>query len=74
MGLGITSKSFIAEVESLVQTKRLSYMDAVLYVCEERDIEPQRIVRFIDKALKEKIQLDAEQLHYLPKSSRIDGL
>ena len=74
MGLGITSKTFIAEVESLVKTKKMSYMDAVLYVCEQKDIEPERIVRFIDKGMKEKIQVNAEELNYLPKTSRIDGL
>lgn len=74
MGLGITSKTFIAEVESLVKTKKMSYMDAVLYVCEQKDIEPERIVRFIDKGMKEKIQVNAEELNYLPKTSRINGL
>ena len=74
MSLGITTKGFIIQVEELVKSKRMSYMDAVLYVCNEKDIEPERIVRFIDKSLKEKIQLDAEELHYLPKSSRLSGL
>jgi len=74
MGLGITSKTFIAEVEALVKTKKMSYMDAVLYVCAEKDIEPERIVRFIDKGLKDKIQVNAEELNYLPKTSRINGL
>ena len=74
MALGITTKGFIIQVEELVKSKRMSYMDAVLYVCNEKDIEPERIVRFIDKSLKEKIQLDAEELHYLPKSSRLSGL
>ena len=74
IALGITTKGFIIQVEELVKSKRMSYMDAVLYVCNEKDIEPERIVRFIDKSLKEKIQLDAEELHYLPKSSRLSGL
>jgi dephospho-CoA kinase len=74
MGLGITSKTFVAEVEALVKAKKMSYMDAVLYVCEKNDIEPERIVRFIDKGMKEKIQVNAEELNYLPKTSRIDGL
>ena len=74
MGLGITTKGFVAEIELLVKEYKMSYMDAVIHICNEKDIEPERIVRFIDKSLKEKIQLDAEQLHYLPKSSRLSGL
>lgn len=74
MALGITTKGFVIQVEELVKTKQMSYMDAVIQICNEKDIEPERIVRFIDKSLKEKIQLDAEELHYLPKSSRLSGL
>ena len=74
MSLGITTKSFVAQIEELVKTKRMPYLDAIHYICKEKDIEPERIVRFIDKSLKEKIQLDAEELHYLPKSSRLSGL
>ena len=74
MGLGITTKGFVAEIELLVKEHRMSYMDAVIQICKEKDIEPERIVRFIDKGMKEKIQSDAEALHYLPKSSKLSGL
>ena len=46
----------------------MSYMDAVIYYCDQKDIEPERITRFIDKGMKEKLQLDAEALNYLPKT------
>ena len=74
MGLGITTKRFSKDIEELVKTKRLSYMEAIVFFCEQKDIEPERIARFIDKGMKEKIQSDAEALHYLPKSSKLSGL
>ncbi len=74
MGLGITTKRFSLDIEELVKTKRLSYMEAIVYFCEQKDIEPERIVRFIDKGMKEKIQSDAENLNYLPKTNSISGL
>ena len=74
MSLGITTKNFSLQIEELVKTKNMSYMDAVIYYCQEKDIEPERIARFIDKGMKEKIQSDAEALHYLPKSSKLSGL
>ena len=74
MGLGITTKRFSLDIEELVKTKRLSYMEAIVYFCEQKDIEPERVVRFIDKGMKEKIQADAESLHYLPKTNSISGL
>ena len=61
-------------IEEIVKNTELSYMEAVLHICEQKDIEPARIVRFIDKGLKEKIQVDAEDLNYLPKTREIPGL
>ena len=68
MSLGITTKSFSLEIEKLVKIKKMSYMDAVIFYCNEKDIDPKRITRFIDKGMKEKLQLDAEALNYLPKT------
>ena len=47
MSLGITTKSFSLQIEELVKTKHMSYMDAVIYYCDQKDIEPERITRFI---------------------------
>ena len=68
MSLGITTKNFSLQIEELVKTKNMAYMDAVIHYCHEKDIEPERIARFIDKGMKEKIQSDAENLNYLPKT------
>ena len=53
MSLGITTKKFSLEIEDLVKTKRVPYMDAVLMFCKDKDIEPERVARFIDKSMKE---------------------
>ena len=75
MSLGITTKKFSLEIEDLVKTKHVPYMDAVIMFCEAKDIEPERIARFIDKSMKEKIQNEAEELNYLKnKTSRLSGL
>ena len=62
------SDEFNKEIETFVKPKNMSYMDAVIYYCDQKDIEPERITRFIDKGMKEKLQLDAEALNYLPKT------
>jgi hypothetical protein len=73
MSLGITTKSFVAQIEELVKTKRMPYIDAILYICNEKDIEPERIVRFIDKGMKEKLQVEAEAANVLkgPKCNKL---
>ena len=46
-------------------------MEAILYYCEQNMLEPESVTKWIDKCLKEKIQLDAEKLNYLPKTSQL---
>ena len=73
MSLGITTKSFVAQIEELVKTKNLPYLDAILWVCREKEIEPERIVRFIDKGMKEKLQVEAEASNAIkgPKRNKL---
>jgi replication initiation and membrane attachment protein DnaB len=49
--------------------KQMTHMDAILEYCKEKEIEPDTITHLINRTLKEKIKLNAEELHYLPKSS-----
>ena len=67
----ITPKKFAIIVDELVRTKRLTHMEAILYYCEQNLIEPDTINKWIDRSLKEKLQADAEALHYLPKTSSL---
>ena len=67
----ITPKKFAIIVDELVRTKNLTHMEAILYYCEQNLIEPDTISKWIDRSLKEKLQADAEALHYLPKTSRL---
>ena len=39
--------------------------------CKEKEIEPNSIARLVNKALKQKIQMEAEELHFLPKTNSL---
>ena len=67
----ITPTKFSLLIEQMVQTKHISYMDACLEYCKEKEIEPNSIARLVIKSLKQKIQMDAEQLHFLPKTTSL---
>tara|TARA_Y100000004_G_scaffold80940_1_gene90953 strand:+ start:141 stop:326 length:186 start_codon:yes stop_codon:yes gene_type:complete len=58
-------------IEEMVQEKKLTYMDACLHYCEENNIEPESLGRLVNKSLKQKIQVEAEGLHFLPKTSTL---
>ena len=67
----ITPKRFAIIVDDLVRTKRLTHMEAIIYYCEQKLIEPDTISKWIDRSLKEKLQADAEALNYLPKTASL---
>ena len=67
----ITPTNFSLLIEEMVQTKNISYMDACLEYCKEKELEPNSIARLVNKSLKQKIQMEAEQLHFLPKTNSL---
>ena len=67
----ITPTKFSLLIEEMVQTKNISYMDACLEYCKEKELEPNSIARLVNKSLKQKIQIEAEQLHFLPKTNSL---
>ena len=67
----LTPTKFSTMIEEMVQEKKLTYMDACLHYCEENNVEPESLGRLVNKSLKQKIQVEAEGLHFLPKTSTL---
>ena len=62
----MNSKEFSLIVEGVVKDKRpITYMDAILWYCEENKIEVETVGRLISKALKEKIQVECTTANLL---------
>lgn len=71
----MNSKEFSLKIEDIVKTKKdISYIDAVIYFCQQNDIDPGTVSNLISKSIKDKITVEAENLNYLPKSGRLPGL
>lgn len=66
------SNEFSLYIEQLVQTKRMSHMDAVLEYCKENYLEPDDVKSLINKSLKEKIEMNFREMNYLPKQAQLD--
>jgi hypothetical protein len=52
----MNSKEFSLKIESIVKEKRISYMEAVVWYCEQNDIDTGTVSSLISKSLKEKIK------------------
>jgi hypothetical protein len=44
-------------------------MDAILIYCSDHELEPEDVRKFISKTLKDKVTVNAQDLHYLPKTT-----
>lgn len=61
--------TFSLSIETIVAKKNIPYMDAIIMYCEETGLEVELAAKLVSGALKSKIQIEAEELHFLPKSN-----
>ena len=69
----LNKSKFTKLIESTVSDLRLSYMDAVLHLCEENNIEPEDVSKFISPIIKSKLEAEAMNLNFLPKTNSLDS-
>ena len=64
---------FTKEIEYLVYMKDMEYIDDVLYFCELKGLDVETAASLIrnNSKLKASIQLEAEKLNYLPKTTQL---
>jgi len=60
--------NLIREIELLAE-KEKSYMDAVLFVCEENNIEPSLAAKYLSKPIIEKIEKEGMEYNLLFKKT-----
>lgn len=64
---------FTKEIEHIVFSKKMQYIDAVIYFCEQKGLDVETAASLIrnNSKLKASIQLEAEKLNYLPKTTQL---
>jgi hypothetical protein len=67
----MTPTEFAEVIEEIVWMKDVSYFDAVLIYCEDNELDPEDCKPLISRPLKEKIELDAQELNLLPKTGQL---
>jgi len=59
---------FSRSVELYVEKWNVSYMDAVITLCEQYNVEPETVVKHLSKPILEKIKVEGQSLNFLPKT------
>ena len=63
----MSKKKFTRMVEDTVKKKSLTYMDAVVHLCEDNQLEIEDVKKYIATSIKEKIEMEAMRLNFLDK-------
>ena len=61
--------NFSMAIEEMVYMKDIPYIDAICIYCEENGFEVEVAAKLVSGVLKSKVQLEAEDLHFLKKSN-----
>ena len=69
----LTKNKFAKLIETTVSELRISYMDAILHVCDKNDIEPEDVKKFISPVIKDKVEAEAMALNFLPQGNTLDS-
>ena len=58
-------------IEQIVKETELSYMEAVLDYAKNSEIEPEVMAKMLNQSVKDKIEVEAQNLNMLKKSGRL---
>ena len=67
----LTKQKFVKLIEDVVRATNSTYMDAVISVCQDNEVEIEDVRKFITPILKDKIQAEAMKLNFLPRQNTL---
>ena len=69
----LTKASFTQIVEDLVHKEQMTYIEAILHLCEERGIDPADVGKLVTPAIKSKLEVEGMAANLLPKSNSLNS-
>lgn len=67
----LCQSKFSKIIEEIVKVNDdMNYIDAIVYYCEQNNLEVDSVSKLISKPLKEKLKCDAINLNFLKRTSR----
>jgi len=67
----LTKTKFTQLVEETVKSHKSSYMDAIIFVCDDVDVDLEDVRKFISPTIKDKLEAEAMRLNFLPQSNSL---
>jgi len=68
----MNAKQFSLKIEQIKRENGdMSYMDAILFYCDQQKIDPAEVGKYVSKSLKEKITIEAQGLNLVEKGGTL---
>lgn len=65
-------KTFSRQVEDFVFKNKMTYMDTIVHLCEERGLEIEDVKKYLTTPILENLESEARSLNFLPKVNTLD--
>lgn len=65
----MNTQAFSMKIEQVVKDKKIGYFDAVLWYCEQNEIEIETGAKLINTIIKKKIEAEASDMNCLKEKS-----
>jgi len=65
------ANTFSMEIEEIVLNENLTYMDAIVFAANEKNIEPEVAASLLNENIRVKLEVEARDLNFLPKHSKL---
>lgn len=62
---------FSNQIEAIVLSHKLSYIEAIMHHCEETGMEVEVAATLLNDIVKSRIEAEAQELRYLPRGSAL---
>lgn len=69
--LMLTKQKFTRMIEDTVRDTHLSYIDAIVHICEKNQLEVEDVKKYISDPIKEKLEAEARRLNFLPRGNEL---
>ena len=66
-----TSERYNDEINKIVDTTKMSFLDAIMYHADENGLESETVAGLINVKTKNKLREEAEALNFMPKTSKL---
>ena len=67
----LTKSQFAKMIESTVTANKMTYMDAVIDLCDRYGVELEEVRKFISPVIKSKLEAEAMRLNFLPRGNEL---